>query len=69
MYRLWHWLFGWDYILWTNTADSGIAKVQTDYDGHVWYWRYRSTSVADTISKPEQVRWITCSSSKYFGSK
>jgi len=66
IYRILHRLFGWDYIQWTNTADSGIARVRVDGMGRVWYWRYRVTHVADFITQPELVLWLTCKPSKYF---
>ena len=66
MYRIFNYLFGWDYIHWSNSADSGIARRHKDYDGYIYYWRYRSTTVMDIIHKPEQVTWLTCRSDKYF---
>lgn len=66
IYRILHLLFGWDYIQWRNTADRGIARVRVDGLGHVWYWRYRSTNLADLISDPEEVLWLTCKPNKYF---
>lgn len=66
MYRLLHRLFGWDYIAWENNADEGIARVHVDGGGRVFYWRYKSTNVADIIKRPEQVLWLTCKPEKYF---
>ena len=66
IYSILHRLFGWDYIQWRNGVDEGVARVRVDGMGRVWYWRYRSTKVADFISKPEQVLWLTCSPDKYF---
>lgn len=66
IYSILHRLFGWDYIQWRNCVDQGAARVRVDGMGRVWYWRYRSTKVADFISKPEQVLWLTCSPYKYF---
>lgn len=65
MYRLLHWLFGWDYVQWRNSADQGIARVHTDGTGRVFYWRYRNIGLADTITHPTDVLWLTCSPSKY----
>lgn len=65
MYRLLHWLFGWDYIQWRNTADQGIARVRVDGRGVVWYWRYRLICAADRITSADQVLWMTCSPDKY----
>ena len=65
MYKLFHWLFGYDYIYWANTADSGIARVVETDDGPC-YWRYYSTKVMDKADgSNSQVIWLTCSRSKY----
>lgn len=66
MWRLMHLLFGWDYIAWRNSADQGVARVRLDGLGRVWYWRYRTTSLADFVREPNQVLWLTCSPEKYF---
>jgi len=66
MYKLKNFLFGWDYIQWRNSCDQGIARVHAGPDGKIWYWRYRITSVIDTIKHPDQVIWLTCHPSKYF---
>ena len=68
MYKLYKYLFGWDYIHWSNSADQGVARVHKTLDGTVWYWRYRITSIVDEIKSPNEVIWLTCSSSKYFPS-
>lgn len=66
MYKLWHKLFGWDYIHWENSADSGIARVHKNDDGVVWYWRYKSTRCIAVIPKVFYgIVWLTCSASKY----
>ena len=66
IYSILHLLFDWDYIQWRNSVDQGIARVRVDGMGRVWYWRYRSTGVADVIARPEQVLWLTCKPNKYF---
>ena len=65
MYKLLKTLFGWDYIQWSNSADSGIARLHKDHNGKCWYWRYKITSVIDTINTKDQVIWLTCSPSDY----
>ena len=65
MYKLWHKLFGWDYVAWRNSADQGISRVHTDGDGVAFYWRYKSTKVADRIKTREDVLWLTCTPEKY----
>lgn len=66
IYKLLNKLFGWDYIQWSNSAASGVARVHVDGIKRVWYWRYKGSKVADLIHKPEQVIWLTCSPNKYF---
>lgn len=68
MWRLWNFLFGWDYISWKNTADQGIARVYKEEwpTERVFYVRYKITQLIDVINNPEQVVWLTCSSNKYF---
>lgn len=65
MYRLFNFLFGWDYIYWRNYADGGVARVRTSPDGTVWYWRYKSIKVIDTIVDKKYVMWLTCLPEKY----
>ena len=66
MYNIKNQLFGWDYIYWTNSADSGVAKVRKLPDGRVVYWRYKCTDVMDEITEANQVFWLTCNPKKYF---
>lgn len=66
MIKLLNFLFGWDYILWKNFADSGVSRVHVLPDGKVYYWRYRLCSIIDLIQKPNDVLWLTCLPSKYF---
>ena len=65
MWKLLNKLFGWDYIQWRNTADSGVARVYKSPSGQAYYWRYKTTKVIDRINDPKQVVWLTCPSSKY----
>lgn len=65
MWKLKHWLFGWDYIVWKNSADSGIARIRISPDGIVWYWRYFNIKLFDKISDSKQVIWLTCNPDKY----
>ena len=66
IHNILHRLFGWDFIRWSNSADQGIARVRVDGMGRVWYWRYRTTKLADVIREPDDVLWLTCSPWKYF---
>lgn len=66
LYHLFHHFFGWDYIVWGNSIDQGIARVRVDGRGSVWYWRYPGIRCADTLTDPSKVIWLTCHPSKYF---
>lgn len=66
MWKLYHRLFGWDYIAWVNMSDQGVGRVRVSPDGRVFYWRYRSTDVWDVVRAPKDVLWLTCAPSKYF---
>lgn len=65
MWKLFNYLFGWDYVTWRNTADNGIARVHVDKTGKVYYWRYKIISVADVITSADNHLWLTCSPEKY----
>jgi hypothetical protein len=70
MYRLFHFVFGWDYIAWENSCDQGIARVHISGDGKIFFWRYKLTRVADTIPDDRQkIIWLTCSPDKYIKEK
>lgn len=68
-YKILHWLFAWDYIVWSKQIDQGIARVHIDGEGKPWYWRYKSTRLADRILRADQVIWLTCHPSKYLCEK
>jgi len=65
MWKILNFLFGWDYIAWKNTADSGIARIRRDQNGNLFYWRYKATKVADPITKARDFLWLTCPPEKY----
>jgi len=46
MYKLFNYLFGWDYIQWSNPVDQGVARVRVDYNNKCWYWQYYTTRIA-----------------------
>lgn len=66
MYKIKHFLFGWDYIQWSNSCDHGIARIFKTNDGTVVYWRYKITNVLDIVHNSNQVNWLTCHPNKYF---
>lgn len=65
MYKLLNFLFGWDYIYWSNMIDGGIARVHIAGDGTVYYYRYKNINCIDRITKKDQVMWLTCTEDKY----
>ena len=66
MYKLLHFLFGWDYISWKNSADSGIARIHVNPDGIPYYWRYKNIDVLDPIPNPgTRLIFLTCKEEKY----
>lgn len=66
MYKILNYIFGWDYIAWTNFAASGVARIHRCHSGQVFYWRYKNINVIDRVTRPETVIWLTCSPDKYF---
>ena len=65
MYKLLNKLFGWDYIAWRNTAESGIARLHKDNAGTVFYWRYKGSRISDKVVTRGQVLWLTCTPDKW----
>ena len=55
MYKIYNYLFGWDYIQWSNTCDFGIARVHVLPDGKVVFWQYRGISVLQQIVNSHDV--------------
>jgi len=65
MYKIYNWLFGWDYITWENSAGQGIARVCRDKNGNLFYWRYKATNLPYPIISAKNHLWLTCSPEKY----
>lgn len=63
IYRLLNKLFGWDYIYWSNSCDSGTARVFKSPEGSAYYWRYRFA--AHKILSRDSVIWLTCHPAEY----
>jgi hypothetical protein len=74
MYRLLNKIFGWDYIYWQNSADSGVDRIHKTKDGTVFFWRYgKYLSKLDDKSllndkSFSKIVWLTCSKEKYIKS-
>lgn len=69
IWRLFHWLFGWDYVAWSNCVDVGISRVWVDGMGRLCYWRYLLCDFVDVIVEPNDVIWLTCPPEKYIKEK
>lgn len=71
MWRIFNLLFGWDYILWQNSCDSGISRLRRDHDDRVWWYRYKTTKCVDTLDQNHQniKLWLTCSPEKWSTNK
>lgn len=68
MWKLLNRLFGWDYVAWKNSCNSGIARVFVDGHGEPFCWPYNMLAVLEHINKPTgsyRFTWLTCSSDKY----
>lgn len=65
LYKLLNKILGWDYIHWSNSADSGIARVQLDAQQNPYFWQYKASKVLRRIEDPKQVVWLTCMPEKY----
>lgn len=73
MYKILNWLFGWDYILWSNSwacldeLAGGVSRLHRDIEGNLWYHvKGEGWSGIRVVEKPSHVLWLTCSPSKYF---
>ena len=68
VYKLWHKLFGWDYIHWDNFCDSEVSRVRIDGNGNPFYYHYNKY-VHDFDTTTDKVTWLTCNKSKYLWPK
>lgn len=66
LYKILNFIFGYDYIYWKDSASQGIARVRVLEDGTVYYWYSVVLRFFEEIETPDQVKWLTCSSNKYF---
>lgn len=66
MYKIFHYLFGWDYIHWKDSlGNQGVSRVYKNPEGVPFYWQYKMISCLEKIEIPSQVTWLTCHPSKY----
>lgn len=63
MWRLWHKLFGWDYIQW-KLGPNGISRIRVAPSGLVYFMR-----LGEIINLAEpgyhKITYLTCSKDKY----
>jgi len=65
MWKLFNFLFGWDYIYWEDYDSSGIARIYDGFNGCPWFFQYKIIKVIKEIKRADEVIWLTCKSSKY----
>lgn len=66
MYKLKHWLFGWDYIkIRYPISGSGISRVRKLSGGTLGFRMYDGVCLSGEIKYASQVFWLTCNPSKY----
>ena len=53
MWKIYNYIFGWNYIYWENTADSGVARIRQTANGEYYYNRYsfKKVLLPDTSCK------------------
>lgn len=64
MWRLWHKLFGWDYVQYRIAGLHYILRVKTAPSGLVYLSKYKEVIPLEDISL-HQVTYLTCSRRKY----
>ena len=65
MWRLWHKLFGWDYIQWNlGLGTHGIRRIRVAPNGVVYFKRLGEIF---SLAEPEyhKITYLTCSKDKY----
>lgn len=65
MWKILNYLFGWDYISWSNSMFSGVERIMLDGNGDAFFFQYNSTNLPVRITKAEDHLWLTCKPSKY----
>ena len=64
MWRLWHTLFGWDYVYWELISMSGVSRVRLASNG-VAYFRILGLIIRVTDPSLDDILFLTCSPEKY----
>lgn len=64
LYRLKHYLFGWDYVAWRLSPGYGVARVRSNPAGHAFY-KAGFLGPWVRIVDPNHCIWLTCHPDKY----
>lgn len=64
MWRLWHKLFGWDYVYWEFLSMSGVSRVRLAPNG-LAYVRILGVIIRITDPSLDDIFFLTCSPEKY----
>ena len=69
-YKLWNYLFGWDYILWKNTLYSGISRIRKLPNGDIYFLTYGNPTLLNNITTGKGngevvTERLTCDKRKY----
>jgi len=68
MWKILNNLFGWDYIVWENSCDGGVARIRVSADGNPYFWQYGKYAIPLFNPKKGYLQitcWLTCSPEKY----
>lgn len=68
MWKIWHKLFGWDYVLWQDRYYGGVSRVLFLPDGTQGY--LKQPNIFRTLQGAEDtIFWLTCKPEKYIKPK
>ena len=70
MYKIWNYLFGWDYILWKNCLYTGVSRLKRLPNGDIYFLTYGDNRYLNNISTGKGngeyvTEWLTCLEDKY----
>lgn len=65
MYKVLHFIFGWDYIVWRSLGSNGIARVHINQQGVPYFWKSKLNKDVEIIADPAHFLWLTCKPDKY----
>ena len=66
MWKLWHKLFGWDYIQWSIADSHQVSRIKRAPNGLAYFKKYGEiVSFPLKTSIPYQIIFLTCPPKKY----